>query len=176
MSPLERAAAARLAHVWALARPLRLERAPKCPDLRSQTRVRGAPDVSRLPQEAPCKCEFSCRSGPRPGARLLKLGRRAEDPGSGQKLRLARNRRCPRAVVPQARPLPSDSKCLSDIPIPTCSGKFPPEGSTRAMGTQERGKRSLGKGAEGFCLLGKRRRPPQEGRLGCQTLAQATSH
>lgn len=143
---------------------------------------------------------FSGRSGPRRGGtrRRPNPGRRAEDPGvrdrsSKVAANRPRNRRCPRVVVPQVAPYPARAGASrSDIPIPTCSGKFPPGGSTSAArsrnartrkpcGGRERRAgvgRSLGRGADDFCLSGRRRLPPQNKQTNkkCQARAQATSH
>lgn len=171
MSPLERAASLRLAHVRGLARPLRPELASKFPVCKVRLGLPSAPDVSRLPPEASCKSKFSCRSGPRRGGtrRLPNLSRRAGGPGSGQKLEGGCKPASKPAVptgsyVPKAHPLPTKRRCGWDTSLPTCSEKFPPAVSPRAAETQEcpdsqAGGEGLRMGADCSWFSGRRGRP-----------------
>lgn len=81
----------------------------------------GALGVSRPPQEAPCKSEFPCRSGPQRGGtrRLPNSGRRAGGPESEQKFKggckAARQPEVPTSgYVLRARPFPCERRCRWD--------------------------------------------------------------
>lgn len=105
----------------------------------------GTPGVSRLPQEAPCKSEFSCSSGPRRGGtrRLPNSGRRAGEEVRGERAGRDRNSKVatsrpnnPRCCFLEVAPSPANAGADGTPHLPTCSGEFPAEGSPRPTKTR----------------------------------------
>nr|BAK62717.1 hypothetical protein [Pan troglodytes] len=127
----------------------------------------------------PVNLESSCSEGAQDSC---ELGRTSPEPreGSEPRRRLQvgpaargdRGRlRCP------SSPPPPERRCPWDIHPPTCSGKFPPEGSSRATETRELPIRLPGR--ERRYRTGPRGAPTARRKSGvltvCQVRAQATS-
>lgn len=179
---------------------MRPERAFKCPRPLSQTRALGAPGPSAHPlspgfrRRRPVNPSFPAVRGLSEGARdgcRIRAGE-PRTPGRDRSSKVAanrpRNRRCPRVVVPQPAPYPARAGAGRTSPSPPALGSSLQKGAparpdsgmpglpSPAGGGGGGGERSLRRGADGFCLSGRRRRPPQKRGLACQARAQATSH